>query len=135
VSCQFYENFNRLAFVFRVVSSSHSVQQVRVALLEFISVTAQQVMTSMTDDKFRSYASAVVTQLRTDSLDMNESADPFWSEIAENRYCFQRTNEQIRIIPTLHREDVLSFFVGHFVEDMRAVVIECSQPAAGNSSA
>lgn len=82
----------------------------------------------MTEEKFRSYSSAVVTQLRTDSLDMNESADPFWSEIAENRYHFQRTNEQIRIIPTLHSDDLLSFFHDHFVDKnkLRVVIIESS---------
>lgn len=110
--------FDRLGFSFRVISSSHSVDQVRRAILHFIQTTALTVISEISLDQFRSYAAAVVTQLRTEPTDINESADPFWTEIADNRYCFQRTREQLRIIPSLSSEDVLHFYKQHFVGDV-----------------
>jgi secreted Zn-dependent insulinase-like peptidase len=110
-----------------VVSSSHSVPQIREDILHFLNISFFALLSTLTPEQYSIYQTAVISRLEIPPISLYEAASDIWNEIEERRYSFHSKLDRLTALPTLTVDDVLIFYQKYFLEsiDRRMMIIEC----------
>lgn len=132
-------------FVLKIVSSSHTVEQVASALLSFVQHDVLSIVQAMSMDVIRAHAEALESKYLLPCVDLHDEAKNMWSEIENDRFAFQLHIKKAEWLRRQMRDeetqrgliaDLMVFCNYHLVcEDTRRVLIAVAECSHVNSAA
>lgn len=124
VSCGMRQSHGRLGFAFKIVSSSHSLEQITSAIMNF-AFTAHDLVSSFSVDHVQSHIDALIDAKLQPDLSLSDRTNSDWSQISEELYDFTIKTQQVRILQNakkVSRERMITFAKDFFVGKCRAIV-------------
>jgi insulysin len=85
---------------------------------------AETQMKELTDELFKTHVNSVIVEKKQKDLKLAEEVYRNAEEIKKHKYQFDRREKQIEILESLKKEDLVEFFMEHFVKSVRRLDVE-----------
>lgn len=112
---------------FAVVSSSHSVEHVQAAIMEFVG-QVPALIASIDTNTYKDYVQSLISDFLQPETSLYDAANNIWDEIEERRYLFGLRERQGRMLnsdnPLFSQEGMGAFSRTFLVEAPRLLVVQ-----------
>lgn len=125
VSCGVRQTYGVLGFCFVVVTSSHPVDEVQNAVLEF-AMSSVQYLSRLTAEEYSNSIESLTSHYIQGHNSLSSAATELWSEIEERKYIFDHGAIQASLLQKISAKDVSEFAFRLFDSQKKLLLVHSS---------
>jgi hypothetical protein len=129
------QSHGRLGYAFKIVSSSHSLEQILSAILTF-AWTSHELIASLSIDHLQNHIQAMIENKLQPDLSLSERVNQHWNQISEELYDFTIKQQQVELLrdgERVNQERVLNLANEMFRKKCR-VIVSLASPSSSSPS-
>jgi secreted Zn-dependent insulinase-like peptidase len=118
-------------FCFTVVSSSHTITEIQVAIMKFVRAIPK-ILSSISVESLQRTISSILSAMESPDISLRMQASRVWNYINQNTYNFSVLSEQIQLLHQgFSKEELTKFATALFAVgdgvDCRLIVVQCGK--------